>query len=680
MRKKITRCYPFLIFGLMFMGFFEVNAFAVEDIGGGSKSPPHDIYSSGNNTPAHDIRGRRPPAKDIHCSRPPDQDSHCNWPPAQDGHSNKPPAEDVYSGSKTPAQDIGSGSKSPAQDIGGGSKSPAEDVYYDRDATKPREDRKRQKDQKPVVLEGKVEKTDDDLEQDCTSDEEKDSCNSGRRPEKDLPGQTPNKKKPEETGPGEGPSRPTPPNLPVPPQKEGLPDPNPMPPPNKPKPSLPPLGPPGKGQEAPIPKPNGPKGTNTQQGGVQDGRNGNTQKGGTKADGNKNGGNNGNGQHGESDKEDNENSLCNLRQLAALVNDRYGKNPIAIYRVTNRGPNTFLMTLAGTELMRVFQANNLHMAFRAYVAGIMQDPNDPYMQGILRTLETLPDGSNLIIAGHSQGGMQGLNVLPYLEKSMKHRGFGVDQVVTFGSPITQLHAGKAGIRFIFVKVDGDPIPEWGPIPHHSLRVPGLPGGDWAQNHGHYKDSIELEEYDMLGIKGGKACIDTDPTTMVTFDAKVVNIPKSPSSPCEGRGPPTSSGLHRLDGITPAQLKHDPTIQKIVFESARQLQQLRDSEGRHLLKELNIQGGLAYAVLKRDTQEDFVNGVLEKMVRNKYSSLSEIPDAVRGRFNLPDWKSVERVARAIEEQHPHIEPSPHGNGREKPNRMVYFIATHGIIWY
>jgi hypothetical protein len=76
MRKKITRCYPFLIISLLLMGFFEGNTFAVEDIGGGSKSP----------------------------------------------------AQDIGDGSKVPARDIGSGGKSPAQDIDSGSKSPARDT------------------------------------------------------------------------------------------------------------------------------------------------------------------------------------------------------------------------------------------------------------------------------------------------------------------------------------------------------------------------------------------------------------------------------------------------------------------------------------------------------------------------------------------------------------------------
>ena len=61
MRKTIKRGFPFLIFGLLFMGFFEGNTFAVED-----------------------ARSSRPPAQDAYSSRPPAQDAYSSRPPAQD--------------------------------------------------------------------------------------------------------------------------------------------------------------------------------------------------------------------------------------------------------------------------------------------------------------------------------------------------------------------------------------------------------------------------------------------------------------------------------------------------------------------------------------------------------------------------------------------------------------------
>lgn len=551
-----------------------------------------------------------------------------------------------------------------------------------------REGHKEQKQNRQILLKGKIEKDEVDPQKTANPVGEKPSDDSGP-PGKAHQGQPPERKKPENTGPRGGPIPPHPPNLPGPPREVGQPDPGPKPPTNPPRP-LPPLGPPGRAEKDAIPKKQ--KGTTTKKGGIQDKGNGNTQNDGTQEDRRVSG--NGNGEYGARDKkncvnnednevcksnEDEKKLPCNLRQLAELVNQRYGTNPIAIYRVTNRGPNTFLMTLAGTELLWVFQANNSHMAIRAYVAGVFQDPNDPYMRKILQALETLPDGSNLIIVGHSQGGMQGLNVLPYLAKSLEHRGFGVDQVVTFGSPITQLHAGRADIRFVFVEVEWDPIP-WGSLINHpALRVSGFGPGNWVENHNHYKDSVELENYDMLGIKGGRACIDIDLNSIVTFDAKAIQLQKAPSSPCNGRGPSNSSGPYRLDGITTAQLQHDHAIQKMVFDAARELQQIRDAEGRHLLKELNIQGGLTYAVLKRDTPEDFVIGILEKMNRKGYSSLSEVPDAVRGRFNLPDWESVEQVAKALEEQHPHIEPSHTERPRKtKPHGIFHRYPRYHLV--
>jgi hypothetical protein len=143
MRKKIKRCYPLLIIGLLLMGFFEVNTFAVEDIGGGSKSPTQDI-GSGSKSPAHDI---------------------------------------YSSGNNTPAQDIGSGSKTPAQDIGSGSKTPAEDIYYEGSASAGDTQPSEIDTGEPTVLQGKVEEksivssggtTPDDKNQD------KDSENPGQ--------------------------------------------------------------------------------------------------------------------------------------------------------------------------------------------------------------------------------------------------------------------------------------------------------------------------------------------------------------------------------------------------------------------------------------------------------------------------------------------------------------------
>lgn len=243
--------------------------------------------------------------------------------------------------------------------------------------------------------------------------------------------------------------------------------------------------------------------------------------------------------------------ICNLRELAALVDERYKSgNPVAVYQVTNRGPRTYLILLAGTELMEVFQANNAIEALRAYVEGLLPNPDSPYMKQILRVLNALPADSNLIIAGHSQGGMQGLNALRFLNRNPHTSGFFIDQVVTFGAPISQtdqlnpnaIIAGQNVPRFTFVEVTGDPIPQASLIPHQALQIAGV-GRDmasWVPNHLHYKDSRELAGFDVLGIAGGKACLYLDVESFASYGAQAFPFQLPPRQAALPQRPPCQS--------------------------------------------------------------------------------------------------------------------------------------------
>jgi hypothetical protein len=251
--------------------------------------------------------------------------------------------------------------------------------------------------------------------------------------------------------------------------------------------------------------------------------------------------------------------ICNLKELALLVDERYKTgNPIAVYTVTNRGPGTYLVLLAGTELMRWYQANHGLAAVKAYMAGVIPDPADPYMSAILGVLGQLPPDSKLIIAGHSQGGMQGLNALRFLGSTPRTKGFFVDQVITFGSPVTQLEqrnparivAGQNVPRFTFVEVDGDPIPQAGFVSHEALRVPGPSSGSWIQNHLHYKESATLGQYDVFGIQGGKACLYLDGGSLTSYRAPAVvfRFPPLPGAPQPAPTPAEELGPSGIEPI------------------------------------------------------------------------------------------------------------------------------------
>ena len=58
-------------------------------------------------------------------------------------------------------------------------------------------------------------------------------------------------------------------------------------------------------------------------------------------------------------------------------------------------------------------------------------------------------------------------------------------------------------------------------------------------------------------------------------------------------------------------------------------------------------GTAKSILKRDTLDEFVDGVLGKMTRNKYTKVSQMDDIVRGRFDMADQAGVDKVAAALQ---------------------------------
>lgn len=56
-----------------------------------------------------------------------------------------------------------------------------------------------------------------------------------------------------------------------------------------------------------------------------------------------------------------------------------------------------------------------------------------------------------------------------------------------------------------------------------------------------------------------------------------------------------------------------------------------------------------SILKRDSLDEFIQGVTKKAERNEYTFVGEMDDMTRGRFDLKSWDDVETVSRALEEQ-------------------------------
>lgn len=157
--------------------------------------------------------------------------------------------------------------------------------------------------------------------------------------------------------------------------------------------------------------------------------------------------------------------LCDMQRLALLVSERYARPglPIATYRLRNvgnlavrRDRPTYLVVAQGVSDMG-FWTYWLEQAARSYsssspspearLLGALTEQaiGDRYEKAILAAIASLPAGANLVLAGHSLGGME----LQRLVSTLRQRGHFVPYVATFGSPIARscatpmAHAGPS---------------------------------------------------------------------------------------------------------------------------------------------------------------------------------------------------------------------------------------------
>jgi len=143
--------------------------------------------------------------------------------------------------------------------------------------------------------------------------------------------------------------------------------------------------------------------------------------------------------------------ICDMRKLAAYVNGGYyDSKPVARLRVTNAAnPSTYLILLSGMQ-PRLGSSTNLSDAL---VALFNIQGMDSYRMAIMDALQGIPKGSTLILAGHSQGGMEAQNAVANLTERW---GFKVSQVITYGSPVSE--SKQAGTAYLHLRERRDPVP------------------------------------------------------------------------------------------------------------------------------------------------------------------------------------------------------------------------------
>jgi hypothetical protein len=237
-------------------------------------------------------------------------------------------------------------------------------------------------------------------------------------------------------------------------------------------------------------------------------------------------------------------TVCDLRELASLVHERYGTGePIRLIKVKST-PNTYLLLLSGMEgpWLGNAQATSLEESAEEAAQQVSF-----YRRWVLYALQQaskrgdLPPGADIIIAGHSLGGMIAHNLLAdgTLSGALNVR---VPKIVTFGSPITSPRID--GTSYLYVEHDEDRVlslPIW-----NRFRLGGrfktvnIKGGlgfpDLWGYHDAYHINEELKRRNLSGDPAGQRgseCMRLDLDLSFSFTVPSMNAAKNKVSEAIG---------------------------------------------------------------------------------------------------------------------------------------------------
>ena len=220
-------------------------------------------------------------------------------------------------------------------------------------------------------------------------------------------------------------------------------------------------------------------------------------------------------------------TCTNAAQVAQLVSDGYNngeKGPITITQgtlQTGSGSKTvYLVTLSGTELVFNQSTEYLTDLFSGF------NLKSAYYYNVVKVIKAnVPKGSNLILAGHSLGGMIAQQVAA--DSSIKWN-YNVLNTVTFGSPLL-----AAGFREGTVRRLGD-VSDFVPLLSSNLFVTPIRAliGLNRENGGYYlkpitahKESYLREDlwgkYDAVGTKNGNAKLVLDMSTRKFYKSPII---------------------------------------------------------------------------------------------------------------------------------------------------------------
>ncbi|MCR5609579.1 MAG: hypothetical protein K6G26_11000 [Lachnospiraceae bacterium] len=225
-------------------------------------------------------------------------------------------------------------------------------------------------------------------------------------------------------------------------------------------------------------------------------------------------------------------TLTNSPALFLSVRNGYNggeKGPIQIVKGTlkkssNDTKEAYLIMLSGTEFVNG-QATGI---VTDLMVGFNQD-ND-YLKAVVSAVsEAVPKDSNLIIAGHSLGGMVAQQLSG--NKTIK-KNYNILNVIAFGSPLINPIGREGTIKRLGDKADLVPYLSASGLYLPIWQIVGLnrEDGGYTDSKKAHSESYAREDvwgnYDVLGIKNGSASFSYDETTITYYKAPSSIFPDS----------------------------------------------------------------------------------------------------------------------------------------------------------
>lgn len=233
--------------------------------------------------------------------------------------------------------------------------------------------------------------------------------------------------------------------------------------------------------------------------------------------------------------------------LARIVNLGYSwhndKGPISITKGVLRKENTYttgwlwnkktvtdvyeddvyVVGLSGTDVLALNSTTN---AITDLFSGFEQD--NMYVRNIKKAmLENIPEGSKILISGHSLGGMVSQQISA--DKELKDK-YEFVNVVTFGSPLLNGVNREGQVQRLGDTSDIVPYLSVNTFRHILWQVFGLnreDGGYFGRFVTAHCQSYQRDDvwggYDVTGVKGGNATLTMDYSTTQFFSSPIVVI-------------------------------------------------------------------------------------------------------------------------------------------------------------